>query len=162
MVHSFFKETKDGNTFVYGSFGEYLTPKKIQDIQTILNNALVTYKRLGISETDIENQNDAVFSDMGGCCGKQKNKKTPKCNLYLIRNKNNNCLKIGISKNANQRLKHLSTSTADDLELLFEIKNASHLEKKLHSKFSRFHKKLEWFEYDDEIVNEFKILENEI
>ena len=77
MVHSFFKETKDGNTFVYGSFGEYLTPKKIQEIQAILNNALITYKRLGISETDIENQNDAVFSDRGDGCGKQKNKKTP-------------------------------------------------------------------------------------
>ncbi len=78
--------------------------------------------------------------------------------LYLIINNDRKYLKIGVSVNTKDRIKNLQTSNPDKLSIMFALKNKSHLEKVLHKKFSHINKNGEWFDYSDEIVNEFKKL----
>lgn len=77
--------------------------------------------------------------------------------LYIIREKETNSFKIGVSKNPKSRLKELQTANPNTLfiSLLFDTqKNAVILEKFLHKHFRKKRKKGEWFAdiLNDEII----------
>lgn len=85
------------------------------------------------------------------------------CDLYFILNEEKTLVKIGISKNANGRIKEMQTATGYYLELLNVIhfptrEEASYAEAWLHRHYSVFRrhpvvkKTSEWFEAD--IVND--------
>ena len=56
-------------------------------------------------------------------------------------------LKIGRSKNPKQRIKHINTSNASNVELVMIARNKGCIEKNMHSCFSGLKIKGEWFSY---------------
>ena len=72
-----------------------------------------------------------------------------KKDLYIIKIRNKNIYKIGISNNPYNRLLSLQTSNPYELQLLFIIKKGSFFEGFLHSLFEEKRMNGEWFRLDD-------------
>ncbi len=68
--------------------------------------------------------------------------------IYLIRCSENSFYKIGISKNVEQRLKQIQTSSPDKVYLVhkYESSYASKIERALHNFYKSYHRNNEWFE----------------
>lgn len=79
-------------------------------------------------------------------------------NLYLFSDTEKTILKIGISSNCKHRLQYIQNKTSKKLELIFEKKSLSYMEKELHSKFSHLNIFGEWFHYSQDIINHFNNL----
>lgn len=75
--------------------------------------------------------------------------------VYLILDKLNGFYKIGISVNANERIKTLQTGNAGELILIdeVEVEGANKLEKELHSKYNECRVRGEWFRFDKNQLN---------
>jgi predicted GIY-YIG superfamily endonuclease len=76
--------------------------------------------------------------------------------VYFIQ-ESTGLIKIGLTKNIGKRLKTYETHNPHELKLLkvvrcANLKEAQHLEKSLHKKFSKFKINGEWFELPEEIV----------
>jgi len=80
-----------------------------------------------------------------------------KRSVYIIKNVENEHIKIGIGFNASKRLKQLQTGSSSKLELVYEreVEYASRVEKALHSIYSIFRVHGEWFQIPDLNVKEF-------
>ena len=80
--------------------------------------------------------------------------------VYLMKDNNNNLYKIGVSNNPQKRLKTFQTGNAGDVELIYEIEcDSPHIvEGTLHKYFRTYKVKNEWFDLDNEVVNNFKNL----
>ena len=90
--------------------------------------------------------------------------------VYLIRNKDNDLLKIGYCNNLERRLKEIIKSfnfTGQDpqlkIECFIECKHYKELEKYLHNHFEEFRSKNEWFNINDisevvEVAKQFKYI----
>lgn len=76
--------------------------------------------------------------------------------IYLIYDNQNNTLKIGFSKSPKTRLKYLQSATSNQLTLISYFKGTEKDEKRLHNKFKSFRLASEWFEYNNNILKEFK------
>lgn len=76
--------------------------------------------------------------------------------LYLIKNKNNNTLKIGQSKNVKKRLRQLQSNTSDELEILFSLPHMGYCEESLLNKFKFLNIRGEWFKNDGSIIKYFE------
>ena len=74
--------------------------------------------------------------------------------VYLISHEDK-FLKIGHTRNINNRLSQLQVSTPIKLELINLIKGDVNLEKELHQKFKELRVNGEWFVYDAKILNYF-------
>jgi hypothetical protein len=70
--------------------------------------------------------------------------------LYLVRC--NDLVKIGITNDVEYRLRTMQTGNPYPLELIlqFEYKSAMLVERVLHSKFSKFRVRGEWFRFTDD------------
>jgi len=76
--------------------------------------------------------------------------------IYFI--KVDEYVKIGFTKNVNQRIKNLQTGNHRKLELLCEIEGGYYLEKQYHDYFQQYRQQGEWFEYRDELYDTIQIL----
>ena len=71
--------------------------------------------------------------------------------VYFILNRDHNAVKIGMSHDPKERIKHLQKFMLDELEFLGCIscgENARKVEKELHRIFESSHIKGEWFKYE--------------
>jgi hypothetical protein len=73
--------------------------------------------------------------------------------VYFIQGKNTGNVKIGFTRsNATERLRHLLTCSAEDLDIIKEFPGGTlEMEKDFHQRFKRSHIIREWFRYDPEI-----------
>lgn len=71
-----------------------------------------------------------------------------------------NYVKIGYTKNLNERLNNIQISNPYPLELLFVIKNDRNLESSIHKFYKKYNKHYrgEWFIYDDFTTRVIKLL----
>jgi hypothetical protein len=74
--------------------------------------------------------------------------------IYLISHEDK-FLKIGHTRNINNRLRQLQVSSPVKLEVINLIKGDVNLEKELHNRFKELRVNGEWFVYDAEILNYF-------
>lgn len=65
--------------------------------------------------------------------------------IYLLKNHANNTIKIGRTKDPNERLRTLQTGNAHQLEFLYIIEVDDSFESFLHEICSRYHISGEWF-----------------
>jgi hypothetical protein len=75
--------------------------------------------------------------------------------VYLLLDTNQNLLKIGFSEEPARRYKEISNANTNKIECIGFIPGTRTNEANLHRKWRRHNKKLEWFEYLDEIVEYF-------
>jgi hypothetical protein len=88
--------------------------------------------------------------------------------LYLLYSKDLDLYKIGITNDIEVRIKSIKTEMKiKHLDVIFLIPELSHYEKILHNKFNHLNVPVkrkrnhrEWFNYSDEIIKEFKQLQN--
>lgn len=78
--------------------------------------------------------------------------------IYLI--KNDNFLKIGYTKDTDERLKTYNTHNPD-YELLAIREEDRKFETFLHYRFKQYQIKTEWYEYNKNIINDFLYFKNE-
>lgn len=134
------------------------------ELREIIDAADATLKFYDVNEwedSDIKEYNvkrAEIFRDEVD--NKTKKKKDNRY-LYLIHNTIQNTLKIGVSADANQRLRSLQVATSDYLTLIFSIKGKAYLEKDLHNEFADIRLASEWFRYDKRIIERFNGLRYE-
>ena len=70
--------------------------------------------------------------------------------IYLIKSKQSQLYKIGISDNPQKRIKNLQTGNPEDLIIIhtYKTKNYNKVEKALHNRYSYLKLNGEWFEFD--------------
>jgi hypothetical protein len=77
--------------------------------------------------------------------------------IYLIHNEITNKCKIGYSVNPTQRLQELQTGSSERILLKTQIEGSYELENQIHKKFEEHRIQGEWFIYNKEIAEYFKI-----
>jgi len=77
---------------------------------------------------------------------------------YIILDETNSLVKIGESENPEERLKQIQTTSPHKIKLISTTKEK---ERVLHSRFSRYRKHGEWFEYSREIRDFVRITDEE-
>lgn len=77
--------------------------------------------------------------------------------IYLIKSKDSQLYKIGISTNPHKRLRELQTGNPEELILIYKYlaKNPIQLEKSFHNRYSYLNKINEWFNFDVIIESNF-------
>ena len=78
--------------------------------------------------------------------------------VYFILNADLNHIKIGYSKNPEQRLKQLQTSSSNKLEIYFQTNGEFSLETYLHKKYHNYHIINEWYVFNEEIKDFIEFL----
>lgn len=76
--------------------------------------------------------------------------------VYLIGNKKENLVKIGVSQDVKKRLKELQRVWSSPLEIIATKRGSFDEEKRLHRQFSRFRRQGEWFTWNDLIIKSFE------
>lgn len=74
----------------------------------------------------------------------------PALKIYFV--KNGDAVKIGVSKNPEQRMSELSVSSNGAIQLLAVLDGGHGDEKEFHRKFSRYLIRGEWFKYQGELA----------
>jgi len=88
--------------------------------------------------------------------------------IYLIKSKQSQLYKIGITGNIIKRMKNLQTGNSEDLILIYkyQTKNYNKLEKALHNRYSHLKINREWFMFDINIecnfLNDCKLIDNNL
>lgn len=69
--------------------------------------------------------------------------------VYIIENKDNGAIKIGVATDPERRLKQLQTGSVSELEIVYQsyvCSNAFEIEKNTHNKFENYHIRGEWYD----------------
>lgn len=72
--------------------------------------------------------------------------------LYMIASPDTNLIKIGRAQNLEARFSSIKTGSPVPLYLIFSASDCGELEKNLHSHFSEYRRRLEWFEYTGQLA----------
>ena len=74
--------------------------------------------------------------------------------VYFLKARSLGLIKVGVTKNLEQRLRHLAAMSPDALILmgLFDCHNYGRAERELHSQFSHLRAHGEWFNPGDDLV----------
>jgi len=80
--------------------------------------------------------------------------------VYFIHAIENNQIKIGRSKNPEQRLKQLSTGSCVELKLIGKVPGGHNLERQLHLRFTHLRSNQEWFQATEELIDYIQMLLN--
>lgn len=75
--------------------------------------------------------------------------------VYLIHDEDKNLLKIGFTENPTRRFKEIKNANNNKTKIIGYIIGTKTNEANLHRKWKRLHAKLEWFNYDEEIIDYF-------
>ena len=80
--------------------------------------------------------------------------------VYVIQSGSDGAIKIGISKNPEQRLSQLQTSNPKELRILYawQVEDATMLERHLHFVFAEYRLSGEWFKPENEIMDKLEFL----
>jgi hypothetical protein len=95
-------------------------------------------------------------------CGCKIGDKQRESRVYLLRcsSKKEVYYKIGISKNAKERVKAIQAANPFPIKVIATKKGGEQEERKLHKKYKKYHHKLEWFKFNADIlkqvIEEFK------
>ena len=136
--------------------------KELNELSDFIKNTLDFYKENGLNDGIIEvlnKQSDKEYTEFikKQTCFSSKIKEN-KSGLYLI-SIGEKFLKIGKTKSIDSRIKTLKIGNPYDLKVLFYINGLGKCESFIHKLFDKFHVESEWFNYDDEIISGFNILE---
>lgn len=138
---------------------ELLTRSELMKVIDLAEQALTAYDEGGLSDAEIDSMNEACFEEFAK--GRkdtqnepQKPKPQRKDHLYIIRDLDFHALKVGRSFNPESRLKSLSTSAANRMELVKIYPSAGHLEEKVHNslKGAGLHIRSEWFKDEPQTI----------
>lgn len=130
----------------------------IEDLQDIvravkLHNAydgMFAYS-LDILCQTLQHMTWTIIAVYGGCQTTCNNSpETEVIKTYIIRNNTNGLIKIGQSRDVEQRVRSLSTMAGSELEILCVIDE--NIESELHRKFSSYRTTGEWFDDRDEQI----------
>lgn len=77
-------------------------------------------------------------------------------NIYLMKNKRNGYIKIGLTKGKPEYRESTLQSQEPEIELMFSFKSKRSTEEKLHYEFSNKRLRGEWFDLSDDDVNDIK------
>lgn len=77
---------------------------------------------------------------------------TAKPHVYFVQQGNSGAIKIGCSKNPNQRLEHLQTAHSEPLRLLTCAPGTQQQERALHDRFAHLRVSGEWFRPGDDLL----------
>lgn len=81
--------------------------------------------------------------------------KSPEKMVYLIGDRKNGLIKIGVSQDVGQRLSNLQSIEKTPLEIIATKQGSFDTEKELHRQFSQLRQRGEWFTWDDSIIAAF-------
>jgi len=129
--------------------------KELQDIVRAvkLHNAydgMFAYS-LDILCQTLQHMTWTILAVYGGCPTTCNNShETEVIKTYIIRNNTNGLIKIGQSRDVEQRVRSLSTMAGSELEILCVIDE--NIESELHRKFSSYRTTGEWFDDKDEQI----------
>lgn len=84
-----------------------------------------------------------------------------RCYVYFIQCPVTKRVKIGISIDADQRLRQMATFCPTEIFMLCKIKTLSGLEDILHERFAKYRVHHEWFEYGEELQSYVKGLKTD-
>ncbi|AUR81906.1 hypothetical protein NVP1016O_26 [Vibrio phage 1.016.O._10N.286.46.A11] len=87
---------------------------------------------------------------------KEKKKIDDDVNIYLMKNKRNGYIKIGLTKGKPEYREATLQSQEPEIELMFSFKSKRSTEDRLHSRFADKRLRGEWFELDDSDVDQIK------
>lgn len=141
-------------------FSSLFTRDELVEMRDCISNTLKQYKKNGITDEYIANKDkELVEIEFSKYRSNRKDKLTRnnyKGDLYLIYDENLNRLKIGRSVNVKSRFNQLQIATSNKLSLLYVLEGMGNREDYVHSVFSEFHVRGEWFEYNESIIDFFK------
>jgi predicted GIY-YIG superfamily endonuclease len=100
----------------------------------------------------ISNINEVHKNGIKTCAPKRK---ASGAFVYLFLDEHQNLLKIGFTENPARRFKEIRNANTNPVKFIGYMPGTKTNEAILHHKWKRFNKKLEWFNYDDEIVEYF-------
>lgn len=163
---------KQGYVYETNSFYEgYILPKELKKLKKAIDKTIELYKSKGLTEKKIKDYARKKSDERELQYEEQRrlNKLLPKekppiiGDLYLIHDSSSDVLKIGYTKNIENRLSSLQSATSHKLELLYLITGHAYREKEVHALFDvlRLSQKGEWFKYDNSIIDYFKSLKSE-
>lgn len=134
---------------------KYYTLSELIDIKSSIDLTIEKYKKNNLNDEIIKHLNNEISIKNEVYDIKVKNNKQ---GLYLISN-GKYFLKIGVTRSIERRFKELSSANPTEIKVLFFIKDIYLLEKILHLKFDRYRINNEWFHYNDDILEIFKIID---
>lgn len=83
-------------------------------------------------------------------------------NIYFIGNMDMGCIKIGVAKDPEKRLKQLQTGNPHNLKIYKTIKNVpNEYESSIHRLFDDYRLKGEWFQINDKITEFMESISSE-
>ena len=91
-------------------------------------------------------------NEAGACVGKKKYKGA---NVYLIRDCDQQRLKIGFAEIVKRRFNQIRCATTNRMEFIGSIPGSRKNEQIVHSRFKKFNVQREWFEDATEIIEWF-------
>ena len=126
--------------------------KELQDIVQLVKSynaydGMFAYSLDTLCQT-LQHMTWTIIAVYGGCkttCNNSHDAKVVK--TYIIRNNTNGLIKIGQSRDVEQRVRSLSTTAGSELEILCVIDE--NIEGELHRKFSSYRTTGEWFDDRD-------------
>ena len=152
-----------------GTYVLYLEEEKLKNLLITIQQTLEYYKEFDVTDQDILDTNTKIMDDVHKELhrqsiesGKRKQKAKKMTNIYLAQNTETKNLKIGYSKNPKNRIQQLNLSSDVKIELLYYFEDYVTKERELHDKYGFLNLNSEWFEYDQQIINEFKFRQDEI
>jgi hypothetical protein len=156
---------KNGNLMLNsGLTSRYLFKHELEELKGIVDKTSKYYKDNSIENKVINETNDILHSDAielmesSLITNKKKTKKDRETFIYLAKNTKTNTLKIGKSKDVNNRLSVLNTASADKIIFLYSFRSFESKELSLHEKYKKCRLNGEWFSFNQSIIDEFKLL----
>ena len=110
------------------------------------------------SYSDRKKENIWAYEFVEEC---QREKNNSDFFIYFIQSEKGGAIKIGLSKNPEERLNELQTSTPYKLKLLAKIKGDISKERELHRRFARYRIRGEWFEASNELLSYIEQIKEE-
>jgi hypothetical protein len=137
-------------------FYPYFTIEELKHLSDSIELTLKRYLDLGLTDNQInklnENECEKRIKEMSGHRNYQKNR-IEMTNIYLMLDENTGYHKIGRSKNPNKRERTLQ-SEKPTISLFYHCEVPAKIESILHEKYKDYRVRGEWFDLDEEQINE--------
>jgi hypothetical protein len=131
-----------------------LTIKELKEIIEACNYAIQSYEYHCIDDSIIKEENERLLQiELDNLGGVRRSKNIT--NIYIMQDQTNGYYKIGRSINPLKRERTLQ-SEKPTINLLYTIKSYQEEEVKLHNKYANYRIRGEWFNLNDEQIEEIK------
>jgi hypothetical protein len=156
---------ENGNLLINsGVSNRYLLNHQLDSLKRIIDNTVEFYDTSNFTDAEINRTNLKKYiegMEIVETCVTEKYYKTKvdkETSIYLAQNTRNYTLKIGRSKNPKNRIANLNTASADKVIMLYSFESVESKEIDLHDKYKLYRLNGEWFQFNQNIIDEFKSL----